>query len=131
MDETFTRQIIPSDKSVKTDIKDLDGDKSIEFISKLQPKSFLYNKVKHVGFIAQELEDINPYCVVGNVAKEKNKDSPPILSVCYTDIFVHNTNAVKHLIQYIDMLYLKIQNLEKRLEGGGYSDPGTDDSMSL
>lgn len=114
--EAYTRQIILSDKTLKSDIKSLDGDKSLKFISELEPKSFIFNKSKHIGFIAQQVEEINPHCVIGNLAKEKNNLENPLLSVSYTDIFVHNTNAVKYLIEYVELLYLKVNALEKKLD---------------
>ena len=105
---------IASDIRIKKDIKDFkDG---LEIIKKLRPRTYKYNglggkgyddKETHIGFIAQEIEEITPYMVKtgeGEIGGKKVNDFKSYEGHALPFILV---NAVKELAK-------RVENLEKK-----------------
>ena len=106
--------IVASDIRIKKDIKDFkDG---LEIIKKLRPRTYKYNglggkgyddKETHIGFIAQEIEEITPYMVKtgeGEIGGKKVNDFKSYEGHALPFILV---NAVKELAK-------RVENLEKK-----------------
>ena len=117
MEESFLYPFILSDESLKSNIKDLDIIKSLTFVLSLEAKSFIYNQRESIGFIAQEEQQLNKHCVISSkLAQEKGKEHKNLLSLSYNDLFIHNINAMKGLVEIIEAQHNKILELTERLE---------------
>ena len=83
-----------SDERKKNILNKLDELESVEFLKKLQPIEFEWKKNNKpaVGYSAQSVQKINPKLV---------KDSGEGLSLSYSSINVHTTNALIHLLKQI------------------------------
>ena len=93
-----------SDRRIKKDIQNIN---LIESIQDLKPR-YYYNKIskkKEFGFIADELQEILPELVNGEI-NQYDKDNNPILqSINYTQL-------IPLLVYYIQKLEKRIQTLE-------------------
>lgn len=93
---------LPSDRSLKSDISDLDQTNSSNFIQKLKVRKFKFkgqNKPS-IGFIAQEVHEINPHPVIQS-AHLHDDSQDPLLYLSYTDIFVHSVNCQQQLVKQL------------------------------
>ena len=106
---------IPSDRSLKSDIVELDDEKSLKFIFSLEAKSFIFNGHDSIGFVAQDVEVINKHCVIESVPRERLKIDKSFLSLSYVDIFVHTTNATKYLSKQVNALIELVERLEQKV----------------
>jgi hypothetical protein len=102
-----------SDFRLKENINFLNIDHSLEFINNLQ--SVYYNfketatKKACIGFIAQDVKILNPYCVNESITEEK------YLSISHDDIFIHNVNATKKLYTIIKEQSVKLVEQSVRI----------------
>lgn len=107
---------IVSDKRIKTNIKDVEGNDCLTILRKLQPK--IYNYIDYqtngsgskFGFIAQEMESIFPSCVntyvdfIPNIFEKCNviNGNKIVMSNKSTDLFKNNTKTNNIKIKYYD-----------------------------
>jgi len=118
-----------SDKSLKSDIKDLD--KSLQKINKLSPKTYNYiwnkeSKKESVGFLAQDLGKLFPE-LVSSITQPNGEQT---LMVNYIGLIPHltkglqeqqetiisNKNRMQDMQHLISQLASKINRLEEQLE---------------
>jgi hypothetical protein len=103
-----------SDARKKINIKTLDPEKSLVEITRLRPVAYHLTTQpqgftkKSIGFIAQEVEEVNPHCV----STLDDDDSTKLLS--YQDLFTHALNAIKALSQKVTVLSRRIEQLEEK-----------------
>ena len=125
IDDSF----ILSDARLKHDIKDLEEDVSYRIIRSLRPKSFNYNGLPQIGFIAQEVLEIDPRAVKKSTFHGPNKELSydPILSFSYSDLFVHHIAAFQAFVNQqknnelaletrLYELTQKLENLETHIQ---------------
>ncbi len=87
-----------SDLRLKNDIKPLNTEHSYRRILGLSPKSYIYNdstdvSTRNVGFIAQEVQEVNPHCT--QPMKVRADDETEYYSLCYNDILIHSVGAIQ------------------------------------
>lgn len=95
--------LITSDARLKTDILDLDD--ALAKVCKLRGTSFQMNGKKHIGVIAQEVEEVVPELVSTNEEGYK--------SVAYANTVALLIEAVKEQQAQIEELKAKVAELEK------------------
>lgn len=95
--------LITSDARLKSDILDLDD--ALAKVCKLRGASFRMNGKKHIGVIAQEVEEIVPELVSTNEEGYK--------SVAYANTVALLIEAVKEQQAQIEELKLKVLEMEK------------------
>jgi hypothetical protein len=117
-----------SDEREKDDILDLRTDKSLQRVLALKPKHYrrkysedsptpvpqAEKEKRHVGFIAQEVQQSNPHCV-STWCKEEAKceeDDGTRLGMSYNDYVVHLVGAVQEQQKQIELLSQRNQILE-------------------
>ena len=105
--ETSTTQ--GSDARLKDAIVDLDTEASVDIISQLRPITYRYNEVSgmnmdltHVGFIAQEVEELEPDAVV-----DASSGDGGVTKLLYME------RLVPHLVNTIQSLLTRVAALEK------------------
>jgi hypothetical protein len=95
-----------SDVRIKSDIRPLDLDRCLEKVLSLNLYSFLYvdqeTPKRFIGFIAQELIDINPYCI--SQVQYRTDADDLIYTLSYRDMFIHNIGATKCIHHCLTML---------------------------
>jgi hypothetical protein len=113
----FNGNWIPlSDARKKIDVETLDPAKSLAEILQLRPVSYHLTTQpqgfakKSIGFLAQEVEGINPHAVTTLDDDDETK------LLCYQDLFTHGLNAIKLLYEDNKSLRLKMEQLTKRLD---------------
>jgi hypothetical protein len=112
---------IASDIRIKKDIKDFkDG---LEVLKKLKPRTYKYNglggkgyddKETHIGFIAQEIEEITPYMVKTGekeIGGKKVKNFKSYEGHALPFILI---NAIKELAEKVENLEKKYGEINKR-----------------
>lgn len=93
-----------SDRRLKNHKSYLSND-AIEFIRELKPAYFIKDEQSHVGFYAQDVEEIDSWgCMVGEMNGYK--------TLGYTEL-------IAPLVTYCQHLEKRIVELESQLEGGG------------
>jgi hypothetical protein len=118
-----------SDEREKEDIQPLKTEKSLERVLALKPKHYrrkFYDSPnpvpeaekerRHVGFIAQEVQETNPHCVSTWCNKEVKceEDDGERLGMSYNDYVVHLVGAVQEQQKQIEEQQKHIQVLEER-----------------
>lgn len=117
-----------SDEREKEDIQPLKTAKSLERILALKPKHYLrkyydgnpvpdaVKETRHVGFVAQEVQQSNPHCVSSwcndKVKNDETEDDGSRLGINYTDYTVHLVGAVQEQQKQMDVLTERNQLLE-------------------
>lgn len=106
--------ITASDEREKEDIQDLKTDKSLKRIMALRPKHYRrkyyetetpvsdeIKQMRHVGFLAQEVQQSNPHCVSHFCNKEakSEEDNGDRLGVNYNDLNIHLVGAVQEIVK--------------------------------
>ena len=104
-----TAYFYTSDKSLKKDIKPLDG--ALEKVTKLQGVSFAWKEdgKKSVGLVAQDVEKVYPELVGTN-------PSTGLKSVEYGNLVAPLIEAVKEQQKTIEKQGERISELERKLE---------------
>jgi hypothetical protein len=122
--ETYTTQALlsstgtwttPSDRTLKRDIQPLNIARSLDRVLASTPVSYVMASDddeptgrRSVGFIAQDIEAINPHAVHDFVYQEvgglDGKEPVHKLSVAYADMFMHAIGAIKALHARIAVL---------------------------
>ena len=92
--------IAPSQRATKNTIVDLADDTSVVF--GLQARNFIYNadenKEVHVGYIAEEVEELNRKLAIHNTV-----DGPPV-NINYNVVLVFLVEEVRKLRAQVDAL---------------------------
>ena len=102
---TFNGSVIhSSDKRLKTHIQYLNQD-AYNFIHNLKPAYFIKDNEEHLGFYAQEVEEVNPWKanLTPSIGKYKG---------------LNYTELIAPLVTYCQHLEKRITELETQLEGG-------------
>ena len=107
-----------SDFLLKRNIKEVDSKKCYEIIKYVKPKTFNFkhlneekNKVNHLGFIAQDFEQVLPEEWEG-IITEDNKGNKR-LDYCKTAVITHG--AVQHLIKEVEDLTDLVKTMKKEI----------------
>ncbi|MCI8654491.1 MAG: tail fiber domain-containing protein [Clostridia bacterium] len=106
-----------SDKRLKKNIKDTEIKSALELINKIRHKSFDWkknNEHKKIGYIAQELEEIEPQ-FIHKVEQGENAEYKYLYQVDTMTILATATKAIQELSQENNQLKNKIDNLETRI----------------
>jgi hypothetical protein len=105
-----------SDGTLKDDIQPLNISKSYTRILGLRPKTYIMKTApkehiekgqREVGFIAQEVQETNPYCVQDASIGDEHK-----YAVSYNDILIHAVGAIQEQAKLIESLQSTIQSLQ-------------------
>jgi Chaperone of endosialidase/Phage T4 tail fibre len=120
--------ITVSDMREKEDIQDLNTSKSLQRILALKPKHYKrkhyesgvpvdeeIRNMRHVGFLAQEVQEINPHCISHfcNDKVKSDEDDGDRMGVNYNDINIHLVGAVQEQQKTINLLSERNQLLEE------------------
>jgi hypothetical protein len=104
-----TSTTLGSDARLKDAIVDLDTEASVDIISQLRPITYRYNEVSgmnmdltHVGFIAQEVEELEPDAVV-----DASSGEGVVTKLLYME------RLVPHLVNTMQSLLTRVAALEK------------------
>jgi len=120
-----------SDEREKEDIQDLKTDKSLSRVMALKPKHYrrkyyeLANPVpqevkekRHIGFIAQEVQESNSHCVSTwcNENVKTEEDDGSRLGMSYNDYIVHLVGAVQEQQRMINEQQRIINKQQKQIQ---------------
>ena len=118
-----------SDKRYKKDIKDIKTARSLERIMALKPKT--YKKIypdnpttpvsqeardaDHIGFLAQDVQESNPHCVLEHLDDNCvcEDDDGKRLGIAYGDINIHMVGAIQELKKQNDLLVKQGQEAQR------------------
>jgi hypothetical protein len=87
-----------SDRRYKNSIQNIETEEAIEVVEALNPVEFRYNgndKDTYSGFIAQEVERVNPDFVKGTEDRK---------ALDYNSIFVYQTKVIQYLLKEVAKL---------------------------
>lgn len=86
---------------------------SVKLISNIKVKTFAYKsdpeKIKRVGFIADELQEIAPFAVVGNRDAVDENGEPIYQNIKYAALVPDLVAALQWCIKKINMLELELK----------------------
>lgn len=86
---------------------------SVKLISNIKVKTFVYKsdpeKIKRVGFIADELQEIAPFAVVGNRDAVDENGEPLYQNIKYAALVPDLVAALQWCIKKINMLELELK----------------------
>jgi hypothetical protein len=128
-----------SDEREKEDIQDIKTASSLKRVMALKPKHYrrkFYDEknpvpdsvkqTRHVGFLAQEVQQTNPHCISGwcNDEVKTEEDDGTRLGIHYNDFVVHLIGAVQEQQKQIDTLTQRNEVLEShaRQQGKAFTD---------
>jgi hypothetical protein len=97
---------VVSDKRYKNSIKQIETEEAIEVVEALNPVEFKYNgndKDYYSGFVAQEVQRVNPDFVKGTEDR---------YALDYNSIFVYQTKVIQHLLKEVASLKNEIENIK-------------------
>jgi len=99
-----------SDKRWKSEIEDIDGDDAVDKVCKLKAKKFKYmdGEKKQLGFIAQEVYDVEP-----NLVHVDESTDDKFMYMFYDRITALHNEAIKQQQKRIDFLETRLAVLEK------------------
>ena len=104
-----------SDFTLKDNIKEIDSKKCYEIVKYVKPKTFNFthlneekNKVNHIGYIAQDFEQVIPREWEGIITTD-NKGHKR-LDYCKTAVITHG--ALQHLIKEVEELKKEVKKLK-------------------
>ena len=104
-----------SDERLKNDFQPLAS--TLENLMKLKPLTYNYNNQtndkRHVGFIAQEVEQVFPLLVSKDINEDGNTGN---YTIDYSGFGVIAVKAIQEQQEYIEKLESRMLELEKRLE---------------
>ena len=99
-----------SDVNRKTDIQEYPSEESLSKIIRLKPKTYTMigddSGDRQIGFIAQEVKEVNPCCV------KVNEDG--LHHLAYNDLFVHAIGAIQELVKTNQQQQVEIEGLKDR-----------------
>jgi hypothetical protein len=122
--------VFVSDKRVKKDIKDIKTARSLERIMALKPKT--YKKIypensetpvsqevrdaDHIGFLAQDVQETNPHCVLEHMDDSCvcDGDDGKRLGIAYGDINIHMVGAIQEIVKQSTSQATLVQELKKQ-----------------
>ena len=118
-----------SDEREKEDIQDLKTESSLQRVLALKPKHYRRKypednatpvpqkdkEKRHVGFIAQEVQESNPHCVSTwcNEEAKCEEDDGVRLGMCYNDYVVHLVGGMQEQQKQIELLTERNKILEQ------------------
>ena len=117
-DYVSAREFIQSsDRNLKDEIEDIDDDKAIEFLSKLQAKQFVLKsdpETRHTGFIAQDVQEAIKECSLDEtlLVSEIGTDDNKHLGLNYSDMIAFLVKGYQSQQQEIELLKKEIQELK-------------------
>lgn len=86
---------------------------SVKLISDIKVKTFVYKsdpeKIKRVGFIADELQEVAPFAVIGNKDAVDQDGNPIYQNIKYAALVPDLVAALQWCIKKIDMLELELK----------------------
>ncbi len=86
---------------------------SVKLISDIKVKTFVYKsdpeKIKRVGFIADELQEVAPFAVIGNRDAVDADGNPIYQNIKYAALVPDLVAALQWCIKKIDMLELELK----------------------
>ena len=86
---------------------------SVKLTSDIKVKTFVYKsdpeRIKRVGFIADELQEVAPFAVVGNRDAVDENGEPIYQNIKYAALVPDLVAAVQWCIKKIDMLELELK----------------------
>jgi len=86
---------------------------SVKLISDIKVKTFVYKsdpeKIKRVGFIADELQEVAPFAVIGNKDAVDADGNPIYQNIKYAALVPDLVAALQWCIKKIDMLELELK----------------------
>ena len=115
-----TLQITSSDARLKTNINDTEVDDAISFINKIHLHSFDWktdDTHQPIGFIADELEELDERLSVGGNSDELDENGLPIDPKCVNTFYLHGyeVKAIQELSSKVDALEKENEELKSRL----------------
>jgi hypothetical protein len=124
--------VFVSDKRLKKDIKDIKTARSLERIMALKPKTYkkiypenpttpVSQEVRdayHIGFLAQEVQETNPHCVLEHMDDScvYDGDDGKRLGIAYGDINIHMVGAIQELKKQNDAQQKEIDDLKEMVK---------------
>ncbi len=112
---------VASDKRLKKDIEESDIS-AIDRIKKIKHKKFKWkkdNKKEEIGYIAQELEEIDPNYLRQNIDKDNNCNiKNDMYEVRILPILSTYTKAIQEQQQIIEKLVKRVEKLEREVANG-------------
>ena len=104
-----TLQVSSSDSKLKTNIKDTEVDDAISFINKIHLHSFDWktdDTHQSIGFIADELEELDERLSVGGNSDKVDKNGLPIDPKCVNTFYLqgYEVKAIQELSSKVDAL---------------------------
>jgi len=109
----------PSDERLKEDIKPLNTSNSLEKILAIKPVSWRFKNSpfdetkRSIGFISQQVEEVNPYSISTWTEEQKSDDSIKHLS--YQDLGVHNIGATQEIYKIVQEQQMMINDLNDKI----------------
>ena len=107
-----------SDFSLKENIKEISSKKCYEIIKYVKPKTFNFthlneekNKVNHLGYVAQDVEQVIPKQWEGIITTDKKGHKR--LDYCKTAVITHG--AVQHLMKEVEDLTDLVKTMKKEI----------------
>ena len=115
-----TLQVSSSDVKLKTNIKDTEVDDAISFINKIHLHSFDWktdNTHQPIGFIADELEELDERLSVGGNSDKVDENGLPIDPKCVNTFYLqgYEVKAIQELSSKVDALEKENEELKSRL----------------
>jgi hypothetical protein len=108
-----------SDRRIKDNIVKASYEKCFDNVKNIELYRFNFkdnavntNDTNQLGFIAQEVQSIYPKAVEVNKIKDKNGEIPDLLSLNTTQIDYTLYGAVKHLLEKIEILEEKLNEVD-------------------
>ena len=115
-----TLQVSSSDARLKTNIKDTEVDDAISFINKIHLHSFDWktdDTHQSIGFIADELEELDERLSVGGNSDKVDENGLPIDPKCVNTFYLqgYEVKAIQELSSKVDALEKENEELKSRL----------------
>ena len=115
-----TLQVSSSDVKLKTNITDTEVDDAISFINKIHLHSFDWktdDTHQPIGFIADELEELDERLSVGGNSDELDENGLPIDPKCVNTFYLqgYEVKAIQELSSKVDTLEKENNKLKSRL----------------
>ena len=115
-----TLQVSSSDVKLKTNVKDTEVDDAISFINKIHLHSFDWKTDdihQPIGFIADELEELDERLSVGGNSDKVDENGLPIDPKCVNTFYLqgYEVKAIQELSSKVDTLEKENEELKSRL----------------
>lgn len=123
-DQGFYERVVNSDKRLKQDIKDLDDEKSKDFIMAIEAVSFRFNDKSaldnekvHFGFIAQDVKEEAEEIFAIEDGIVGDEDERGYYSLNYNEIIAPLVKLVQNQQKEIDLLKEEIKAMKEVING--------------